>query len=82
MMELIDEADGVAAHRGPRAVGQAAGIAALDQHRPAGRTIQQPGDMQKRGLSDTGRRHQRDDLAGPQRQIEPRSTARSPASLL
>ena len=48
MMELIDEADRVAADRGARRVGQRAGVAALDKDRAAVRLLQQSREMQQR----------------------------------
>ena len=69
MVELVDEADGVAADGGAGGVGQAAGIAALDEDRAAVRAVEQAGDMQQGGFAGAGGGHQRDDFACPHRQV-------------
>ena len=68
VVELIDEADGVAAEPGTRAVAEAGGRLADQPERAVARHVEKPGNMQERGLAGAGGRHQRHHLAGGKRQ--------------
>ena len=70
MVELVDEAERAAPQQGAVLVGQAAAIAPLDQHGAAIGPLEQPGDMQQRRFAGARRADQRDDLAGPQREVD------------
>src|SRR6266849_4212365 len=66
MMELVDEAEILAADRGALAIRHAAALLARDQHLAAIRPLEQAGDVQEGGFAGAGGPDQGDDLAGAQ----------------
>src|ERR1700687_2125120 len=68
-MRLIDEADIGAADLGSLDVRQSRGRGAADIAFAVIGTLEQAGDVQQRRFARTRRRHQRDRLSGPQRQL-------------
>ena len=66
MVELVDEADGVAADGGARRVGEGAGVAAVDQDGAGVGAFQQAGEVQQGGFAGAGGGDEGDDLAGLQ----------------
>ncbi len=69
MVELVDEADVVAADRGALVVGQPAAGATVEDHVAGVRPLQQAGQMQQRRLAGAGRRDQRHHLGAAQREV-------------
>ena len=69
MMELVDEADVVAADRGAVVVGQAAAGAAVEDDVAGVGALEQPGHVQQRRFAGPRRRHQRHHLGARQREV-------------
>ena len=69
VVELIDEADAVAAQAGALAIAESAAGPAVDDDLAGGRPLEQGGDVEQRRLAGAGWPDQGDELAGCQREI-------------
>ena len=69
MVELVDEADVVAADRGALVVGKPAAGAPVQNDVAGVGPLEQPGQVQQRRFAGAGRRHQRHHLGAAEREI-------------
>jgi hypothetical protein len=69
MVKLIDETQILAADAGPLFVAHGGGGVRTDEDLAAIGLLQQASQMEQRGLAGAGGRHERHDLAGPDRKI-------------
>ena len=69
VVELVDEAQALAADAGACGIGQARAGAAAEEHLAAVGVLEQAGDLQQRRLAGARRPHQRDHGAGQQLEV-------------
>src|SRR6185369_3105928 len=70
VMELIDEAQCVAADAGAVRVGELGRLFAVDPDRALESALEQPDRLQQGRLARAGRAEQSDDLPGPDREVD------------